>query len=358
LLKWHLFNLSDFVEKNTLHYGREDINACCLILFIVNYYFIEDFIVFRSSLKEIKKVLRQTYPKPFDVFSHVRADTSYSADFLVIKDFNNKPIAQFKYIKEDGAILTGFVNSPLYKDRYNKIFPTLEPLKNLYYYQQVLDLFYGNTIFKEIISVKEPFKLMEYMFEQDESVIQSQKLKQEFKKIAPIGFKISMGFQYYVHENCQLKPRMKVNFEFSDFGSLILYYDYETNELRFGESQFVDCLSFYKQPTEETKHFNIPVVFGKTAFANFFTIDDMAYYHKEPFKTNSSDKDCQLFGVEPNQAIKSFDELSLIFECWMTEIGVLINQKSSIFYKLDDTFEADSKNNVIENFNLIKMNLI
>ena len=314
--------------------------------------------MFRSSLKEIKKVLRTSYPKPFDVFSRVRADTSGSAEFLVIKDFNNQPIAQFKYVKEDGAILTGFVNSPLYKDIYNKIFPTLKPLKNLDYYQQVLDLFYGNTILKEIISVKEPFKLMEYMFEQEESVIQSQKLKQEFKNIAPIGFKISMGFQYYVNQKSQLQPRMKVNFEFSDFGSLILYYDYETNELRFGESQFVDCLSFFKQTTKETKHFNIPVVFGKTSLANFFTIDDMAYYHKEPFKTNSSDEDCQLFGVKPNQAIKSFDELSLIFECWMTAIGVLINKKSSVFYKLDDSFEADSKNNVIENFNLIKMNLI
>jgi hypothetical protein len=312
----------------------------------------------RCSLKEIKKVLRKTYPKPFDVSSRVQTDTSGSADFVVIKDFNHQIVAQFKYVQEDGAILIGFINSPLYQDRYDKIFPRLNSLNNLDYYQEVLDLFHDNIIFKEIVSVKVSLKVMEYMLKAEESIIQTQDLNQEFKKLAPIGFKISMGFQYYVNENCQLNPRMKINFEFSDFGSLIFYYDYETNELRFGESQFVDSLSFYKQITTERNPFNIPVVFGKTSVPNFFTVDDMAYYHKEPFKTNSSDEADQLFGVKPDQAIKSFDELSLIFERWMTEIGVLINQKASVFYKLDDTFEADSKNNVIENFNLIKMNLI
>lgn len=196
------------------------------------------------------------------------------------------------------------------------------------------------------------------MFEQEESVIQSQKLKQEFKKIAPIGFKISMGFQYYVNESSQLKPRMKINFEFSDFGKLIVYYDYSTNEIRFGESQFVAYQSFYQQKPIEMNHFTIPAMFGKPSFSNFFVIEEVGYYPKVNFQTNSRDDNYQLFGIKQNQVIKKIDKLELIFEKWMIEIGVLINHKSAVFYKLDDTFEADSKNNVIENFNLIKMAII
>jgi hypothetical protein len=314
--------------------------------------------VIRSSLKEIKKVLRKTYPKPFEVSSRVQTDTSGSADFVVIKDFNNQTIAQFKYVKEDGAILTGFVNSPLYQDKYDTVFPTLDPLSNLDYYQQVLDLFHGNAIFKELVSSHESFKLMEYMFKSEESVIKTQELNKDFKKLAPIGFKISMGFQYYVNENSQLKPRMKINFEFSDFGKLIIYYDYSTNEIRFGESQFVDYHSFYQQKPIEMNHFTIPAMFGKPSFSNFFVIEEVGYYPKVNFQTNSRADNYQLFGIKQNQTIKEIDKLGLIFEKWMIEIGVLINHKSAVFYKLDDTFEAYSKTNVIENFNLIKMSLI
>jgi hypothetical protein len=42
----------------------------------------------------------------------------------------------------------------------------------------------------------------------------------------------------------------------------------------------------------------------------------------------------------------------------MSEIGVLINQKSAIIHKLDDTFEANSRDKVIENFDLVKMSRI
>lgn len=309
----------------------------------------------RSSLKEIKKVLRKTYPKPFDVSSRVQTDTSGSANFVVIKDFNKKIIAQFKYVQEDGAILTGFINLPLYKDRYDKIFSTLDINKNLDYHQKVLDLFHENTIFRELFSSNESLKLMEYMIKAEEYVIRRQDLNNDFRKLAPTGLQISMGYQYYINEDHQLKPRIMTNFEFRDFGKLIIYYDYEKNELRFGESQFVDHNSFDRKNGSNTS-FLIPSF--KQGFSNFFVLDELNYYDKVILKTIGSEEIYQLFGLEKNQEIKTFEQLELIFERWMTEIGVLINQKSAVFYTLDETFEAHSKNNVIENFNLIKMNLI
>lgn len=322
-------------------------------------FYCEELIVIRSSLKDIRKAIKRNYPKPFEVANSIQTDSSGVSTFVVIKDFTDQTVAQFKYVKEDGALLTGFINSPLYQDKYDQNFPKLENHNNFDYYQEVLDLFHTNIIFKELFSTDiESFELHESMFKAEESVIRTRDLNIDFKKVAPNGFKISAGFQYYVNESLELKPRMKFNFEFGDFGKLLVYYDYETNELRFGETQFVDCHSFNKQKTVDIQHFNIPAMFGKPSFSNFFRIEELSYNPKVIFQTNSSDEDYQLFGIKQNKAIKTFDELELIFEQWMIEIGVLINKKFAALHQLDDTFEADSKTNVIENFNLIKMAII
>lgn len=73
------------------------------------------------------------------------------------------------------------------------------------------------------------------------------------------------------------------------------------------------------------------------------------------FHEMDNDMVYQLMNIRKQDPICSHKELEAVFNHWMAEIGVLINQKSAIIHKLDDTFEADSRDKVIENFNLVKM---
>lgn len=315
--------------------------------------------VIKSSLKDIKKAIKRNYPRPFEVSNIVKTDSDGSVTFVVIKDFTDQTVAQFKYVKEDGALLTGFLSSPVYQEKYEQHFPKLDEYKNFDYYQKVLDLFHENNIFKALFTPDiERFKLMRYMFKEEQTVIRKRDLDTDFRKISPTGFRISIQFQYYVNESFELTPRMKINFEFPDFGRLIIYYDYEKNELRFGESQFVEDKTFDEQEPMKTQYLSIPSFGRAGSFSGFFLVDDLSFHNKAILKTLDNNESHKLFGIEQNQSIKTFDDLETIFERWMIEIGVLINKKFSILYKLDETFEADSKDNVIENFNLVKMTLI
>lgn len=311
----------------------------------------------RNSLKEIKKNLRKKYPKPFDISTFFKNENSEVKTFIMIKDFNKKPVAQFKYVPDDGAILIGYENSLKYLQYYETNFPELHSTEHLPYYQQVIDLLHENAIFKEIFAYnQDSLKLIDSMFTLEEICIGKLDVHKDFKKLAPNGLHISTGFQYYVNENFLMKPRMKINFEFEDFGSLILYYDYDTNVVHFGDVHFVDSESFTElknSPFKNVGPFNLTQIqlklLGIEPFEGqseiiFYELDDDSVYN--------------LMNIHKQEPIHSFKELEVVFNHWMSEIGVLINKKSAIIHKLDDTFEADARDKVIENFDLVKMSRI
>lgn len=62
--------------------------------------------------------------------------------------------------------------------------------------------------------------------------------------------------------------------------------------------------------------------------------------------------------IKKQDPIENFQKLESVFNSWMSEIGILLNKKFAIIHKLDDTFEAEAKDKVIENFNLVKMAII
>lgn len=163
----------------------------------------------RNSLKEIKKNLRKKYPKPFDVSTFFRTEDSEVKTFIMIKDFKKNEVAQFKYIPEDGAILTGYEYSPKYRTYYENNFPEPHSADHLPYYQQVIDLFHENAIFKELFAYEqESFKFTEDMFKSEEVCIMRLDVNNDFKQFTPN--------QYYVNDTFVLKPRMKIDFEFDD----------------------------------------------------------------------------------------------------------------------------------------------
>lgn len=305
----------------------------------------------RNTLQEIKKNLKRKYPKPFDVSTSFKNETT----MIIIKDFNKQPVAEFKYVPEDGAILIGYENSPKYRPYYEKNFPDLHTNEHMAYYQDIIDIFHNNSIFKELFSYEqESLKLTEDMFKLKEVRIQKLDLNNDFKKLAPNGLHISIGFQYYVNENFSLKPRMKIDFEFEDLGSLILYYDYDSNIIHFGEVQFVDSDTFkdFKEPAFNNYgpflltqiQLRLLGIELKPVKIIFYKFDNESTY--------------QLMNMNKQDPIENFQKLEAVFNSWMSEIGILINKKLAIIHKLDDTFEAEAKDKVIENFNLVKMALI
>lgn len=312
----------------------------------------------RNSLKTIKKTIRKKYPKPFDVSTFSKTKPEVAGTYIVIKDFNKEVIAEFKYNQEDGAILIGYDNSPKYREYYEKIFPELHTNEHLYYYQQVFDTLHDNAIFKELFEVDlEPLTVTEDMFSLNKEYIKRLHVNKTFKKLSPAGLHISIGFQYYVNENFALKPRMKLSFEFDDFGSLILYYDYDTKCLHFGKVQFVDSETFKDLNTANVSFKFNAWPFNMTAIQ----LKMLGLESKQPdiiFYALNNDESYPLMNVNQQDPIKTFSELESIFGKWMMEIGVLINKKIAVFYKLDDTFESEAKQNVVDNFNILKMTLI
>jgi len=310
--------------------------------------------VIRNTLQEIKKNLRKKYPKPFDVSTFFRTENSEVKTFIMIKDFKKNEVAQFKYIPEDGAILTGYEYSLKYGTYYENNFPELHSTEHLPYYQQVIDLFHENAIFKELFAYEqESFKLTEDMFKSEEFCIMRLDVNNDFKQFAPNGLHISIGFQYYVNDTFVLKPRMKVNFEFDDLGSLILYYDYDTNVVHFGDVHFVDSDTFKElknPPFKNTGPFYLTQYQMQSMFLGLLEKKVEIVFHEM-----DNDMVYQLMNIRKQDPICSHKELESVFNHWMSEIGVLINQKSAIVHKLDDTFEAESRAKVIENFNLVKM---
>lgn len=273
----------------------------------------------------------------------------------MIKDFKKNEVAQFKYIPEDGAILTGYEYSLKYGTYYENNFPELHSTEHLPYYQQVIDLFHENAIFKELFAYEqESFKLTEDMFKLEEFCIRKLDVNNDYKKLAPNGLHISIGFQYYVNEDFSLKPRMKFNFEFEDLGSLILYYDYDTNIIHFGEVQFVDSGTF--------KDFKEPVFKNNGPFLLTQIQLKLLGLELKPVKIVfyqfDNESTYQLMNIKKQDPIENFQKLESVFNSWMSEIGILLNKKFAIIHKLDDTFEAEAKDKVIENFNLVKMAII
>ena len=308
----------------------------------------------RNSLKAIKKNLRKKYPKPFDVSTVFRNENSEVKTFIMIKDFKKIEVAQFKYIPEDGAILTGYEYSPKYRTYYENNFPALHSTEHLPYYQQVIDIFHENAIFKELFAYEqESFKLKEDMFKSEEVCIMRLDVNKDFKQFAPNGLHISVGFQYYVNETFVLKPRMKINFEFDDLGSLILYYDYDTNVVHFGDVHFVDSDTFKDLKNTSLKNAESFYLTQYQMQLRFLGILDkkaeIIFYEMD------NDSVDNLMNIHKQDTIHTFKKLEVVFNHWMSEIGVLINKKSAILHKLDDTFEAESRDKVIENFKLVKM---
>lgn len=305
----------------------------------------------RNTLQEIKKNLRRKYPKPFDVSTSFKNGTT----LIMIKDFNKQPVAEFKYIPEDGAILIGYENSPKYRSYYETNFPELHTNEHMAYYQDIIDIFHKNAIFKELFSYKqEPLKLTEDMFKLEEVCILKLDVNTDFKKIAPNGLHISICFQYYVNENFSLTPRMKISFEFEDLGSLILYYDYDTNIIHFGEVQFVDSETF--KDFKESVFNNYGPFLLTQIQLRLLGIDLKPV--KIIFYEFDNESTYQLMNINKQDPIENFQKLETVFNSWMSEIGILLNKKFAIIHKLDDTFEAEAKDKVIENFNLVKMALI
>jgi len=311
----------------------------------------------RNSLKTIKKTIRKKYPKPFDVSTFIKTKPEVAGTYIVIKDFNKEAIAEFKYNQEDGAILIGYDNSPKYREYYEKNFPELHIKEHLNYYQEVFDKLHENSIFKELFEVDlEPLKVTEDMFSLNKECIKRLHVNKTFKNLVPAGLHISICFQYYVNDNFMLKPRMKFNFEFDDFGSLILYYDYDTKCLHFGEIQFVDSETFKDLNTNNVTFINNLPFYITKRHLQMLGLDtkktDIEFY------ALNNDESYSLMSINQQDPIKTFSKLKSIFDKWMMEIGVLINKKIAVFYKLDNTFEPDAKENVVDNFNILKMTLI
>lgn len=315
----------------------------------------------RNSLKNITKNIRKKYPKPFDVSTILKTKldfADFAGTYIVIKDFNKEHVAEFKYVPEDGAILIGYDDSPKYHAYYEKNFPEMHTKEHIKYYQQVFDLLHKNAIFKELFEVDlEPLTVTEDMFIVNKECVKRLHVNETFNRLAPAGLHISISFQYYVNESFMLKPRMKFHFEFDDFGSLILYYDYDTQCLHFGELQFVNSETFKDLNTA-----NVAFKFNAWPF-HMHSIQSkiLGFDKKQPdivFYSLNNDESYSLMNINQQEPIKTFSELESIFDKWMMEIGVLINKKIAIFYKLDDTFEPEAKKNVVDNFNILKMTLI
>lgn len=154
----------------------------------------------RSSLKDIKKAIKNIYKSPFKVSSYNEELEGEMANFVVIEDINNRTLARFQYLKEDGAIISGYNDSPLYKKEREQHFPE--------YYDA----------HRRGVPLIDLFSFLGNSGRSDTAI----------------------GLQYYLNAKSEITPRMKIEFSFRTCGSLIIYYDYSTKCFHFGDVTLIE----------------------------------------------------------------------------------------------------------------------
>jgi hypothetical protein len=276
--------------------------------------------VIRSSLKDIKKAIKNLYKSPFKVSSYNEELEGEMANFVVIEDINNRTLARFQYLKEDGAIISGYNDSPLYKKEREQHFPEYYDAQYLTTYQKVFDLFYNNAVVKEYVQNHSLGVVNKNMFDISDDHRRGVPLIKPFSFLGNSSRSdTAIGLQYYLNEKSQLTPRMKIQFSFSSCGNLIIYYDYSSNCFRFCDVQLI-----------------------------------------AGYKASSLDEDmlAELLHLEPDESLDTDNKLDTLFTNWMLLMGSHLNKQAFVHYNLDELIDASNKDKTLEHLNLIKMAFI
>lgn len=274
----------------------------------------------RSSLKDIKKAIKNIYKSPFKVSSYNEELEGEMANFVVIEDINNRTLARFQYLKEDGAIISGYNDSPLYKKEREQHFPEYYDAQHLTTYQKVFDLFYNNAVVKEYVPNHSLGVVNKNMFDISDDHRRGVPLIDLFSFLGNSGRSdTAIGLQYYLNAKSEITPRMKIEFSFRTCGSLIIYYDYSTQCFHFGDVTLI----------EDNK---------------VVILDD---------KTNT-----ELFNIKADDSFCDDEHLNSVFTYWMLEMGGRLNKEFFIAYEMNELIEPIDKNKVLEHLKLIKMALI
>ena len=274
----------------------------------------------KSSLKDINKSLKTHYKSPFKVSNYKEELEGEIVDFIVIEDINKRTLARFQYLKEDGAIISGYNDSPLYKSEREQYFPAYYDQQHLDIYQKVFDLFYDNPIVKEYVQKYSLGTVNKNMFDISDDHRRGVALIKCFYFLGNSSRSdSSIGLQYYINEHGKITPRMKIEFSFRTCGSITLYYDYSSNSFHFGKASFNESNKLVKLDDEKTT---------------------------------------ELFNIKSGEVFIDDEHLNLIFTRWMLEMGCRLNKQAFVAYKMNELIEVADTTKVLEHLSLIKMALI
>ncbi len=274
----------------------------------------------KSSLKDINKTLKTHYKSPFKVSNYKEELEGEMIDFVVIEDINKRTLARFQYLKEDGAIISGYNNSQLYKQEREQHFPEYYDEQYLDIYQKAFDLFYDNPLVKEYVLKHSLGHINKNMFDISDEHRRGVSLIDCFYFLGNSGRSdSSIGLQYYINEHGKITPRMKIEFSFSSCGSLVIYYDYSSNSFHFGKASLIESNNIVKLDDTQT---------------------------------------IELFNMKANDSFSDDEHLNLVFTCWMLEMGSRLNKQAFVAYKMDELIEVTDTKKVLEHLSLIKMALI
>lgn len=273
----------------------------------------------RSSLKEIKKAIKALYKSPFKVLSYNEELEGEMATFIVINDFNNKMLANFQYLKEDGAIISGYNDSLEYQEDCEKNFPQYYNEQHLTNYQKVFDLFYNNIVVKQYVQKHSLAVVNKNMFDISDDYRRGVPLINLFSFLDNyVRSHTAIGLQYYINDKNEITPRMKIQFSFSSVGNLIIYYDYSLDCFCFGDAQLIKS---YKG----------------------ISVDDSII--------------ADWFNLKADERLDD-EQLDKLFTDWSLVMGSYLNKQAFDYYNLDELIDASNKNKTLEHLNLIKMALI
>ena len=282
-------------------------------------FYCEEYILIRSSLKEIKQAIKTLYKSPFKVSSYNEELEGEMATFVVIENFNNKVLAKFQYLKEDGAIISGYNDSPEYKKDCEKNFPQYYQEQDLINYQKVFDLFYNNIVVEQYVQKHSLDVVNKNMFDISDDYRRGVLLIELFSFLGNYDRSDNaIGLQYYLNDKNEITPRMKIQFSFSSVGNLIIYYDYSFNCFCFGDVQLI----------KNDK---------ATAVDNSIIAD--------------------WFKLKADERLND-EQLDKLFTDWTLVMGSYLNKQAFDHYKLDELVDSSNKNKTLEHLNLIKMALI
>jgi hypothetical protein len=276
--------------------------------------------VIRSSLKDLKKAITQVYKSPFKVSTYKDEVEGEMQTFLNIESLNKKTLADFQYIKEDGAIISGYNDSHDYRKEREEYFPEYYDETHLNIYQKAFNLFYSNTVVKEFVKPNTLAAINKNMFDISDDYRRGVPLIDIFSFLGNSGRSdTAIGLQYYLNEKNEIKPRMKIQFSFTSCSHLIIYYDYDSNCFRFGDVQLIDG--------------------DKTSILDDNTISE-------------------LFNLNADELLDDDNKLNSLFTNWTLFMGSYLNKQAFIHYNLDELIDASNKNKTLEHLKLIKMAFI